>query len=147
MNDKSPSPSALVIMIAGAVVLAGSFLAFYQAPSFHYGGISVGGGSRNAWSSDLFFPVTILPVLLGVVMAVQVALTTFADVSLPERVLGLTWDQLHLAFGAQATIMMLAFLVQDRSGLSIGIGFWLMLLASIGLLVGAVMRQREAAPA
>jgi hypothetical protein len=36
--------------------------------------------------------------------------------------------------------MMLAFLITSHGGVSLGIGFWLMLIAGIALLVGAIMR-------
>jgi hypothetical protein len=39
---------------------------------------------------------------------------------------------------------MLAFLIRSKSPFSFGIGFWLMLLAGIALLVGAIMRVRDA---
>ena len=51
--------------------------------------------------------------------------------------------QIHLVLGFQATIMMLAFLIQDTSVLSKGIGLFLMLIAAIALLVGAVLRMQE----
>ena len=70
---------------------------------------------------------------------------TFApQVKLPDAVLGFTWTQVHLVLGFQATIMMLAFLIQN-TGLDKGIGLFLMLLAAIGLLVGAVLRMQEQA--
>jgi hypothetical protein len=81
-------------------------------------------------------------------MAVQVALAAFApNVSIPDRVLGLTWDQIHLALGFQAALMMLAFLFTSRGGWSLGIGFILMLIAGIALLVGAIMRVTTAGAA
>lgn len=135
--DKKPTPASIVIIVAGALMLIGSFLNFYEISFF---GETDG---RNAWSGDLFFPVTIIPVLCGVVMALHVVLTTFANVDLPERVLGFSWNQLHLVLGVQAVLMMLAFLLQDKGGLDIAIGFWLMLLSAIGLAVGAVLRERE----
>lgn len=136
----SPTPSVWLILAGGVAVLIGSFLDFYE--------VSAGPFSEgfNAWSGDLFFPVTIIPVLCGVAMALQVGLSTFADQRLPEPVLGLGWSQLHLALGFQATIMMVAFLIQDKGEFDIAVGFWLMLLGSIALAVGAVMRQREASP-
>ena len=63
----------------------------------------------------------------------------------PEKVLGLDWNQIHLVLGLQATIMMLAFLIQSTSPLDKGIGLFLMLLAAIALLVGAVLRMQEPA--
>jgi hypothetical protein len=67
-------------------------------------------------------------------------LVAFSDVDLPETVLGLTWDQIHLALGFQAALMMIAFLIRSNPYSSFGIGFWLMLIAGVALLVGAIMR-------
>jgi hypothetical protein len=136
------SPANIVILVAGAVMLVGSFLGFYKysVPVQHFAGITVGGSkSYSAWSSGQFLIAT-LPALLGIVMAVQVALVAFASVKLPDKVLGLTWDQVHLVLGFQAALMMLAFLIRSRLGFDFGIGFWLMLLSGIALLVGAIMR-------
>jgi hypothetical protein len=164
MNDKKLSPAAIVIMAAGAVALLASFLAFYK---YSYSGIAITQAERNAalaahitlpgssstsysaWSNSgfLLFPLATLPALLGLIMALQVALTTFAGVKLPERVLGFDWTQIHLICGAQAALLMLCFLVKDKVGASYGIGFWLMLLASFGLVAGAVMLAREPAAA
>jgi hypothetical protein len=108
------------------------------------GGVHVGGTvTYNAWSSHYFLIATI-PALLGIVMAVQVAVVAFASgVKLPDTVLGFSWNQIHLIFAFQATIMMLAFLLQSTSPLDKGFGLFLMLLAAIALLVGAVLRMQE----
>jgi hypothetical protein len=136
MQNSKLSPANLVILIAGIVILLASFLAFYK----------VAGHSFNAWDSDVFLlGIATLPALFGVIMALHVGLTAFANVHPPGRVLGFTWDQIHVGLGFQATIMMLAFLVRDNGILDFGIGFWFMLLSAIGLLVGAVMRTREGA--
>lgn len=140
MEKGKLSPANIAILAGGVLVLIGSFLDFYE---IDFGPVSEG---FSAWSGDLFFPVTIIPALCGVAMALHVALTTFANTNLPDRVLGLGWNQIHLALGFQAAIMMIAFLIQDKGRLDIAIGFWLMLLGSIALIVGAVMREREAAP-
>jgi hypothetical protein len=137
VQNSKLTPGNLVILVAGVAILLGSFLPFYK----------FAGTSFNAWSTDVFlFGVATLPALLGVIMAAQVALTAFANANLPRRVLGFTWDQIHVAFGFQATVTMVAFFVRDKTILDFGIGFFLMLLASIALLVGAIMRQREVAP-
>jgi hypothetical protein len=167
MNGKKLSPAAIVILVAGALALIASFLAFYKY-SFGGTGLSqaeidaaraagitlpgnIGGGSTSysAWSTSgfLLFPLAILPALFGLIMALQVALTNFANVKLPERVLGFDWTQIHLLLGIQALLLMLCYLAVDKAGLSYGIGFWLMFLASIGLVVGAVMLAREPATA
>jgi hypothetical protein len=146
MDKLKISTANLVILIAGAVMLIASFLTFNKLslPSINAGGLKIGGTqSYSAWSSH-FFLIATIPALLGAVMAAQVALKAFAPgVPLPERVLGLTWNQIHLVLALQATIMMLAFLIQDTGALDKGIGLFLMVLAAIALLVGAVLRMQE----
>jgi len=134
VNQSKLSPANIVILAGGAVMLIGSFLNFYKLLSF----------STSAWGSGNgfgVFGVATVVVLCGVVMAVQVALSTFAaNVTMPDTVLGLSWDQVHLALGFQAALMMLAFLIRSKGPFEFGIGFWFMLLAGIALFVGAVMR-------
>jgi hypothetical protein len=151
-NKPKLTPANIVILAAGAVVLIGSFLDFYKATTITVEGINIRASfSANAWSSStnlLLFPLTTLIVLFAVLMAAHVAVTAFAaNVSLPDRVLGFTWDQIHLVLAVQATIMMIAYLIRNKGGLDFGIGFWLMLLGAIGLLVGAILRTREPAGA
>jgi hypothetical protein len=146
MDKLKLSTANIVILVAGVVMLIASFLAFNKVslPSFNEGGIHIGGShSYSAWSSH-FFLIATIPALIGIVMAAHVAVTAFApQVKLPEKVLGLTWTQIHLVLGFQATIMMLAFLIQSTSPLDKGIGLFLMLIAAIALLVGAVLRMQE----
>jgi hypothetical protein len=148
MNQLKLSTANLVILIAGAVMLIASFLDFTKAKAtVTFGNITihVSTGGGNAWSSGRFLIATI-PALLGIVMAAHVAVDAFASgVKPPEKVLGLSWNQIHLVLGLQATIMMLAFLIQSTSPLDKGIGLFLMLLAAIALLVGAVLRMQEPA--
>jgi hypothetical protein len=133
------SAASLVLLIAGALMLIASFLDFSV---FTISGTPLR-ASWNAWSNH-FFLITTIPALLGSVVAVQVALAEYAPgVRMPERVLGLTWAQIDLVLGFQATIMMVAFLLQDTGLRDKGIGLFLMLAAAIALLVGAVMRMRE----
>jgi hypothetical protein len=140
--QKKLTPANIVILAAGAVMLIASFLSFYEFS------LSIGSASSstsfNAWSGgDGFgvFGIATVIVLCGVVMAAQIAVETFAGgVNLPDKPLGLTWDQVHLALGFQAALMMLAFLIRSKGPLDFGIGFWLMLLSGIALLVGAIMR-------
>jgi hypothetical protein len=133
MDKLKISTANLVILLAGGVMLVGSFFPFHK----------FGSQSFNAWSNGHFLIATI-PALLGAVMALHVALETYApQVSLPDRVLGFTWTQVHLVLAFQATVMMLAFLFQNFSPLDRGIGLYLMLIAAIALLVGAVMRMQQ----
>jgi hypothetical protein len=142
VNKVKISPANIVILVAGVVILIASFLTFYklEIPKQTFGNITIGGStSYNAWSTGQFLIAT-LPALLGAVMAAHVVLVAFSNVDLPETVLGLSWDQIHLALGFQAALMMIAFLIRSNPYSSFGIGFWLMLLAGIALLVGAIMR-------
>jgi len=142
VNKVKISPANIVILVAGVVILIASFLAFYklEIPKQTLGNITIGGStSYNAWSTGQFLIAT-LPALLGAVMAAHVVLAAFSNVDLPETVLGLTWDQIHLALGFQAALMMIAFLIRSNPYSSFGIGFWLMLFAGVALLVGAIMR-------
>jgi hypothetical protein len=166
------TPGVIVILAAGLITLVFSFFAFYKfdAGSGRVGEAvddaicdelpddeadacreqfddiaeDVGGDeSFNAWNNDGLFPLTTLPAIYGLLMAVQVGLATFANVKFPPRVLGLTWAQINIALGLNAALLMLAFLVRDKGPLDFGFGFWLMLLGSLALAVGAFLYQRE----
>ena len=65
-------------------------------------------------------------------MALHVVVSTFTSATLPRRILGLTWNQVHVVLGLQAAVMMLAFLVQERGIFQFGVGFYLMLLPASG---------------
>jgi len=134
-----PSALDLVTLVAGAVVIVGSLLGFYEYSAF---GVNV---SMSAWSGDLFSPVTLIPVLCAILAIGHVAASLFTNMDLPEKVLGLGWNQIHVALGFQATVMMIAFLIQDKGLFDIATGFRLMLPGSVALLVGAVGRRSRAA--
>ena len=127
MADRhSLTPGEIVIMAAGGAMLVFSFLHFY--------------GDRSAWGSHLFPVATLLPIY-GVVMAVQIALTKFGGVELPDSVVGFTWEQVHLSIGAMAGLMAVGWLLTDTGDKQIG--QWFEILGGIALLVGAVLLQRE----
>lgn len=131
-----PSPATLVLIGAGVLILIGSFLT----------AASSDGDSRSAWG-EILFPLYTLPALLGVVIAAQVALAEFTQTRIPA-LLGVGWAKIRLAFAGWAALMMICLLVGrisvEGSEVSKGVGFWIMLIASIGLVVGAVMREGEA---
>ena len=121
-----PTTSELIIMIAGAVMLVASFLDFRV--------------NTSTWGSGNFPIATLLP-LYGVMMAAQIALTKFANVSLPDQIAGFTWEQVHLALGLLAGLMAVGWLLTDVGDKQIGL--WLEMLGGVALAVGAVMMQRE----
>ncbi len=131
---KTPTPAAIVLMASGAVALLGSFLDFFGA----------GGDSRSAWSNGFgLFPTATLMALFVVVSGVVIALTRFAGVQLPAQVAGFSWTQIHLVLGFFATLYALSYLVVKTGGLDREVGFWLVLVACIGSLVGAILLRNE----
>ena len=125
-DRQTPTPAEITIMAAGAVMLIFSFLHF--------------AGDRSAWGSGAFPIATLLP-LYGLVMALQIALTKFAGVKLPDSLLGFSWEQVHLALGSMAALMAIGWLLTDYGDKQIG--EWFEILGGIALVVGAVMLQRE----
>jgi hypothetical protein len=87
------------------------------------------------------FPVATLLPIYGVIMALEVALTSIAGVKLPGRVAGFTWEQIHLVLGLMAGLMAVAWLVTDTGKKPIG--QWLEIAGGIALAVGAIRMQRE----
>jgi hypothetical protein len=127
MADRQPpTPGEIVIMAAGAVMLIFSFVDF--APK------------TNSWGTGLFPIATLLP-LYGVIMALQIGLTKFANVKLPDSIVGFTWEQVHLALGLMAALMAIGWLLTDVGGKKIGL--WFEVLGGIALAVGAFLLQRE----
>jgi hypothetical protein len=132
VNRRRLSSADIVILAGGAVMLLGSFLAFYKVPGT--------GVTFNAWAHFLFL-ITTLPALLGALMALQIALVAFGNITMPNRVLGLTWDQFHLVVALQTALLMLTFFLQARlPPLVLGTGFWVMFVGAGALVVGAFMR-------
>ena len=123
----------LIIVIGGAVALVASFLDWFDVAGF----------GDNAWSDSMLFPTFAWVGIFGAVMAAQIALTAFGNVNLPRDVLGFTWTQIHLVLALFCVILTVSFLI---GGEEQAIGFYLSLLASIALLVGAVMLRNQAAP-
>ncbi|CAN5744129.1 hypothetical protein BH24ACT3_BH24ACT3_01460 [soil metagenome] len=121
-------------MASGVVALIFSFFEWFGSSFF----------SVNAWDTDLTFPLATYVPIIGVVMAGHIALTRFADVSLPARVLDFTWEQIHLALAFFAVLIMIGWLI---IGDGLKFGFFLCLLTAIGLLVGAVLLRQERATA
>ena len=113
-------------MIAGAVMFVASFLDFV--------------GQSSVWHS-FFYPLTTLLPFYGVVMAAQIAIAKYAKVRFPPRVLGFTWEQLHLVLGFLAALMAVGWFVTDVGKRNAGL--WVEVIGGIALAFGAVNLQRE----
>jgi hypothetical protein len=126
MAHRQPTPGEIIIMVAGGVMLVCSFLDFV--------------GQNSAWG-QFNFPIASLLPIYGVIMAVQIALTTYAGVNMRGRIAGFTWEQIHLVLGLMAGLMALAWLVTDVGDKKIGL--WFEVAGGIALAVGAVRLQRD----
>ncbi len=134
----------IVIVAAGGVGLLASFFPWYTGTllgtSFHIG----------AWGTGLFPLATLVPIL-GTLMLVQVVVDKLTSVPLPARLGEFTWEQLHLVAAADAAVIVLCYLVRSREpATTFGFGFFVDLLTTIGLVVGAVLirgERRRAGPA
>ncbi len=122
----------IVIVASGAVALLFSFFPWYKNGPYHVG----------AWGSGLFPLATLVPIL-GALMLVQVLVDKLSVVSLTRCVGDFTWEQLHLVAAVSAAVIVFCYLLVDRGGVSLGFGFYLDMLAAVGLVVGAVMIRKE----
>lgn len=118
----------LIMAIGGLVTLVFSFLAFFE----------LGNSSVSAWDGDAGAFATTLPAILGLVMVIWIVLET-TGVSLPEQILTFSPVQLKATWAISAAGIMISWLSADFGGADKGIGFWLMLIGSLAMAVGAVM--------
>jgi len=129
--DNKVTPGEIVVLAAGAVGLIAAFLPFYK-----------NGESANSFDEGLF-PVATLIALFVVAAAVLVALVKFANVNLSAGVLGFGFVQLLLALGFFAAILAIAFLIAEKGSVDFGFGYYLLLIAGVGSVVGAVIMRNE----
>lgn len=127
-------PQQIIMMASGAVTFLASFFAI----------VSVGSGrfkyTANAWDKQ-FRSFTFL-VLLALAVGVVVALKAFGVLELPKKLLGFSLNQLAAFVGAFGVLISFAVLI-SLDGASMGFGLILMLLASAGMVVGAIMGMKE----
>jgi hypothetical protein len=125
-GTNAPTPGELTILVAGSVMFVASFLPF--------------AGGNSAWGTYNFPLATLLP-LYGVIMATHIAVTKYANVNLPPRVFGFTWEQIHLVLGLLAGFMAIGWFVTNVG--TRGVGLWIEVMGGIALAAGAVNLQRE----
>jgi len=122
-------PSAMLMLGGGVVLFFSTFLDWVSARGFGASGID----------TDVAGLQGIFVLLIGLTVAGITAATTFGDVKLPDEILGFTMDQMltKLAFAA----FLITFGLVFRS--NAGIGLWLGVIASIVILVGGFLKQKE----
>ena len=131
--DKKLTPAEIVIVASGLALFIFSFFDYYKQDDFDY--------SVNAWDE---FPLFTYAALFGLIAAVQLLATKLGNVQLPSQVLGFTWPQVHFVLAVFALLNMLGIFLAAEEGIDTGIGLIIGLLASIGMVVGAVLLQQEA---
>ena len=118
---RQPTVADILMFAGGVITFIFSFLDFFE--------------DTNAWASGLF-PVTTIIAVLGLAMAVFVALDVLADFQLPTFIT-FTYKQMYVTWGVVAAVFMLAWLIIDSADKKAGL--YLMLIGSLAMAVGAVL--------
>lgn len=93
--DNGIKPATLMLIGGGAVMFIATLLDWRER-----GGFSVSGWDTDAWGL-----MGVFVAIIGIVIAVGVAVTTFADVSLPDDILGFSRTQLYVSLAEAAFLI------------------------------------------
>ena len=129
---KRAEPGWLVLSLAGLAALLGSFLPFYTFS---------GGVDATVWSRGLFPTATLIP-LLGFAIGLEALFVLLRGHEPRSPFLNFTWEQVRLAVGAVMILLALSYLVQDRAGGTLGVGYLVLSLSALATFVGGVMTRR-----
>jgi hypothetical protein len=135
MDSNDIKPSTLMLIGGGVVLLLGTFLDWVSVDS------GFGDFGANAWDTDFFGLLGIVAALIGLVIGGSVAARQFGNMTMPGLPFGFTHAQLHIVLSLFAVIITIGFVIRG----DVGIGLWLSTLASIVMIVGAVMEANETA--
>lgn len=135
MDFNKLSQGERIILISGVLLLVFSFFPWFGLDLL---AIEV---KRTAWDNVL----SLLAVLVGIVMVLQVVLANFTTVKLPAP--PVPWGRVHLGLGVLVLVLvLLQVLLGDEIGgvdLDRKIGAILGLLAALGLAAGGFLRSKE----
>ena len=120
----------IMLMVGGLVLLASTFLAWRD----------FGAGTWSGWETDFSGLQGIFVALIGLAIGGGVAAQAFSDVSLPDSILGLDHNQLHLSLGFTAFIVTFGQQFASNTGVGILLGW----LGSAAIIAAAIMDMREA---
>jgi hypothetical protein len=129
---KRAGPGWLLLSLAGLAALLGSFLPFYTF---------AGGGDATVWSRGLFPTATLIP-LLGFAIGLEALFVLLRGREPRSPFLNFTWEQVRLAVGAVMILLALSYLVQDRAGGTLGVGYLVLSLSALATFGGGVMTRR-----
>jgi len=135
-----------VVVVSGVLLL---IFAFFPWFNYKIEGVNIGDNSGFD-----FFLFGIIPVILGLAMIAQIAVSRFSSTTI-GNVGSLSWGQIHLILGAiaAALVVLLVIIGDDEGALGFNIdgnrqiGLFLAALAALGLLAGGLMKMRDPADA
>lgn len=132
-------PSEIVIMASGGAVF------LLTLPFLHWLSFEGTSDGLSIWNTDVAFPLATYIPLIGLLLAAQVALAKFGNVTFPPQVIGFTWTQVHLVLSFFTVLIWLGFVILNPTGpgSSWGIAFWFSFLGSAGLMTGSIMELAE----
>jgi hypothetical protein len=139
LDLKKLTPGEITTAVSGVLLLVFSFFHWYSV-SIDVGAFHAS-ASRNGWQSPGAF-WGIVAILIGIVLAAHVIVEKLSGVDLPDRLGSVGWGVVHLAGGGIALLFLLIKLLNESS--STAIGFYLGIIAAIGLTVGGYLMAKEA---
>ena len=122
-------PTTIMLIAGGAVLFISTLLDWRSAGSFGVSG----------WETDNWGLLGIVVALIGIDIAVGAILTQFTEVKLPEKILTLNHDQLHLALGFSAFLITFGQLTGNNLGIGIHLGW----ISAAVIVAAAVIDMRE----
>jgi hypothetical protein len=123
-----------IIIIAGPLLLIDSFLPWYDVDTI------IGSITRSGWESPGAI-WSILAVLIGIVMAAQIAVARFTAAQMPALPEGVSWARVHLGLGIAAALFVVIKLVNESSYL--GFGFYIGIVLVAALVAGGFLMFQE----
>jgi hypothetical protein len=129
---KRAEPGWLLLSLAGLAALLGSFLPFYTFAR---------GVDATVWSRGLFPTAALVP-LLGFLIGAEALFVLIRGHEPRSPFLNFTWEQVRLAVGAFMILLALSYLLQDRAGGTLGVGYLILSLSSLATFAGGVMTRR-----
>ena len=134
---KRAEPGWFVLALAGLAAILGSFLPFYTF---------TGDVSATVWNRGLFPTATLIP-LLGFAIGVEALFVLIRGREPRSPFLNFTWEQVRLAVGAFMILLALSYVVQDRAGGTLGIGYLVLSVSALATFAGGVMTRTRRARA
>jgi hypothetical protein len=135
-----------VVVVSGVLLLIFAFFPWFDYDIRGFEEL----GSVGSQSGFDFFLFGIIPVILGLAMIAQIAVSRFGTATM-GKVGSLSWGQIHLILGAiaAALVVLLVIIGDEESGFGITvdgdrqIGLFLAALAALGLLAGGILKMRD----